>query len=313
MERESKNNIAGAIILYNPDDLDRLNKCIDSVLNQVEHLYVFDNSTKEINLKPNNKITFKFGNGNKGIAYALNRLIEAAQKDGYSWVLTVDQDSIVPDGMINDFKQYMNDDNIGIICPQVIDRRRAYMSITDSSDSIKQIEMCITSASCTSVKAWQNVGKFDEWLFIDLVDNDFCKRLRISGYKIIQVSKWILDQEFGKITPKAKNAQSFWIALSKFLHNKNIAKFSYTKEVSPIRVFYTCRNIIYVNKKLKLYGKTAYENYNCRCYPGFIISFILPSILRAKKKSAVLKAVINGTIEGIKSNPKVISVNIKRD
>ena len=46
--------------------------------------------------------------------------------------------------------------------------------------------------------------------------------------------------------------------------------------------------------------KIAYENYNCKGYFGFVISFILPSILRADKKAEVIKAAWNGTMDGRK-------------
>lgn len=291
-------DIAAGIVLFNPDDMERVEKCIDSVARQVKHIYIFDNSTEDINLKYDNNITYLSKKKNKGIAYALNRIMENAKKDGYSWVLTMDQDSILPFGMIEDFLNYTDQKNIGIICPQVIDKRRAYMKAEDSIGT-EYLDMCITSASCTSVKAWENIGGFDEWLFIDLVDNEFCKRLVVSGYKILQVKKWILDQEFGKISPKSPKKQKFWISLSKILHNPNIAKFSYKKSVSTLRVYYTCRNIVYVNRKLKKYGKTAYENYNCKGYAGFWISFVIPSILRGKNKIKIFNAVVKGTFAGL--------------
>lgn len=65
-----------------------------------------------------------------------------------------------------------------------------------------------------------------------------------------------------------------------------------------MRVYYTCRNIIYVNRKMAKYGRTAYANYNCKGYPGFIISFVLPSILRADDKVKVCKAAWSGTVDG---------------
>ena len=66
-----------------------------------------------------------------------------------------------------------------------------------------------------------------------------------------------------------------------------------------MRVYYTCRNIIYLNKKFKDYGGIGYkDNYNCHTFFGFIICFVLPSILRADKKIEVIKAVKRGFREG---------------
>lgn len=289
--------IAAGVVLFNPDE--RTTECLNKLLEQVEKVYVFDNNPGLDRIILPDKLIYLSEGENKGIAYALNRIMERAKVDGYEWVLTMDQDSILPDGMVEDFARHLDNPEIGIICPQVVDKRRAYMEVKQH-DSSEYIDMCITSASCTSIKAWELIGRFDEWLFIDLVDNEFCKRLVKSGYKILRLNKWVLDQEFGKIEPKSENVQRFWIEVSKLLRNQNFAKFGYRKHVSPLRVYYTCRNIIYVNRKLKNYGKTAYENYNCKGYAGFIVSFILPSILRADKKIEVMQAAWNGSRDGRK-------------
>lgn len=288
--------IAAGVVLFNPDS--RAIDCLNKLVTQIDCIYVFDNSTMQLSVHLPERIIYLTESENKGIAYALNRIMERAKLDGYEWVLTMDQDSFLPDGMVEDFVYHLNDD-IGIICPQVIDKRRAYMKVSEEN-SVEYIDMCITSASCTSVEVWEKIGGFDEWLFIDLVDNEFCKRLTESGYKILQIKKWVLDQKFGDIEPKSEKSQKFWISLSKFFHCENLAKFSYKKNVNPLRVYYTCRNIIYVNRKLKKYGKTGYKNYNCKGYFGFVFSFILPSILRAKKKSKVIAAAFEGTRDGRK-------------
>lgn len=291
--------IAVGIVLYNPDKL-RLQLCIDSVLTQTNRLYVFDNSDTAIEIPISSAITYKTEKMNQGIAYALNQIMSMAKKDGYEWVVTMDQDSILPEGIIADYEiNVSSDKGLGIICPQVIDKRRCYMSIKTEPEK-DYLSECITSASCTSISAWESVGKFDEWLFIDLVDNEFCKRLVVSGYKILRLNRWVVDQEFGKIIPKSERQQRFWINVSKLLNNENFAKFSYKKQISPMRVYYTNRNIIYVNKKLKKYGKTAYQNYNCKGYIGFIISFSIPSFLRAQKKRKVFMAIIKGISDGCK-------------
>ena len=295
------NKIAVGIVLYQPD-MARLKQCVANLEKQVDKIYVFDNSEKGTNLNDEHIVYMTEGK-NRGIAYALNKIMEKAQIDDFDWVVTMDQDSIVPDGMISGFRKCIAlHSDVGIICPQVIDKRRVY-SVAERNKEEVYIDFCITSASCTSIEAWEKCGKFDEWLFIDLVDNEFCKRIRMRGYKIIRLNEWVLDQEFGKIIPKSEREQKFWLAVSKVLHNQNLAKFSYKKFVSPLRVYYTNRNIIYVNKKMKKYGHVGYENYNCKGYPGFIISFMIPSILRAQDKKAVFKATVKGICDGKESQP----------
>lgn len=238
--------IAAGIVVFNAEK-ERLEKNISRLKKQVKEIYIFDNS--DISDGDYDGVTYLSENKNCGIAYALNRIMEQAKVDGYKWLITMDQDSLIPDGMVHGFEESIRThENIGIVCPQVIDRRRTYLQAEDN-EAEEYVNFCITSASCTSIEAWEKCGKFDEWMFIDLVDNDFCKRITLSGYKILKLNKWILDQEFGKITPKSEWKQKFWVGVSKILHNQNFVKFSYKKFVSPLRVYYTNRNIIYANKK----------------------------------------------------------------
>ena len=306
---KSMGKIAAGIVLFNPEDLKRFNTSLESVLRQVDKVYIFDNSTIANSYSFSGPVAYYTEEENKGIAYGMNRLMEAAQRDGFEWLITMDQDSVLPDNAISLYMTHINDvPNLAIICPQVIDSRRSYMEIKKEPE-IDYIDYCITSGSCTNIRAWEMVGKYDEWLFIDLVDNDFCKRLIVSGFKILRLNKLVLDQEFGRIIPKSKKTQRFWNRTAKILKNKNFAKFGYNKIVSPMRVFYTCRNIVYVNKKLKKYGKTGYiENYNCNSFFGFLICFVAPSILRAQNRSKVTKAAIVGLRDGVKSKPVVWSV-----
>lgn len=300
--------IAAGIVLFNPEDQNRLMNCIQSVLNQIDRIYIFDNSTERQIFQFSDNVIYMTERENKGIAYALNRIMDVAKKDKYEWVITMDQDSILPDGTLTLYEQYIKlNERIGILCPQVIDSRRIYMEVK-VEPKIEYVDFCITSASCTRIDAWEQIGKFDEWLFIDLVDNEFCKRLIVSGYTILRLNELVLDQEFGKIIPKCDKVQQFWLKVSKLFHNNNFAKFGYKKFVNPIRVYYTNRNIIYINRKLRYYGTTGYENYNCKGYFGFLISFSVPSILRAQEKGKVIKAVFTGIRDGKRWYPNPWSV-----
>lgn len=293
-------NIAAGIVLYNPDDYERFKKAFISVVEQFSKIYVFDNSNIKVKLPvSSDKIVYLTEHKNRGIAYALNCIMDAADKDGYKWVVTMDQDSIVPTNMLIEYRKHINDTKVAIICPQVIDKRRIYMKPKAELNN-EYVKFCITSGSCTSTKAWRNVGKFDACLFIDLVDNEFCKRIVVSGYKILQLNNVILNQEFGNIVPKRISTQRFWLFISEILHNVNFAKLGYKKNVNPLRIYYTNRNIIYVNKKLSDYGKTGYkENYHVNSYVGFWLCFNVPSVLRSKNKLETIKAIRQGRHDGL--------------
>lgn len=301
--------IVAGIVLFNPDE-NRFSKCLAALMKQIDEVIIFDNSnslndkTKSIIQSYKNRIYYLTEGNNTGIAHALNRIMEYADSKGFDWVMTMDQDTIVPLNIIENYKKYMSyEDNIGIICPQIIDKRRPYLKVR-YNPSLEHVDMAITSASCTNVNAWKRIGKFDEWLFIDMVDNDFSMRLVCSNFKILQINKVIVDQEYGNIKLKSKKKQKFYLSLSKILHNVNIAKLSYKKKVSPQRIYFTSRNIIYVNKKLKNYGKVGYSSFNCNSYFGFIVAYLIPSFIRSDKKKITLKAIYNGTREGIRKKVK---------
>ena len=296
-------DIAAGVVLFNPEDIARTQEGLRRIAKQASKVYVYDNSTKLTNINlPSNAVRIS-ENGNLGIAHALNQIMRQADLDGFAWVITMDQDSIIPEGMLDSFANTIQsaDESLGIVCPQVVDRRRAYNQAIPSTEE-EYVTKAITSASCTSIEAWKQVGGFDEWLFIDLVDNEFCKRLIVSGYKILRLNKWVLDQEFGIIEPKSSCQQLFWIKFSQITHIKNLAKFSYKKYVSPFRVYYVHRNIIYVNRKMKKYGPVGYDSFNCKNYLGFIICYTLPSLLRAQHKGRVLSAIVHGTRDGLRSS-----------
>lgn len=295
--------VLAGIVLYN-SDFDRLLQCLENLHNQVEATIVLDNSPKKYSKQQIEMITafnnceYIFTNENLGMSEGMNRIIEKAKKKGYKWVLTMNADSIVPNNLISDYKPFFYNEKVGMICPQVIDKRRKYMKL-NPLEGYEKVDMCITSAACTRISAWENVGKFDGNLFVDLLDNDISKRMILNGWDIIKVNTVVLDQEFGDIRSQSPRVESFWLKVGEILHNNNFSKFSYKKTVYPIRVYYTCRNILYLNKKFSYYGGIGYEyNYNCKSFLGFLICFVLPSILRADERVKVIKAVMYGFRDG---------------
>lgn len=308
----------GGIIIFNPE-LKRLKTNVEKLQNENIKIIFFINGCDEKCVKyfdtvANAIILTK--DQNVGMATALNEIFKCAQKLGEEWVLTFDQDSIISDDYLQKMRKKIDgtDEQLACICPKIIDKRRIFPEnkIVTYEGNEQYVQMCITSGSCTSVRAWDDVGGFDDALFIDLVDNDFCKRLICSEWKILRLNNVELNQEFGNIQPKSQSTVLKVKKICERIQNKkfavNIAKLAYKKKVSPLRIYYTNRNIIYLNKKLKKYGGIGYGSYNCRSYLGFIASFMLPSILRAQDKRAVFKATVKGIKDGVKSEPAEWSV-----
>lgn len=229
--------IAAGVILYNPD-LVRLKENIEAIYQQVEHLVLIDNNSNDIKVIESeychyDKITIIKNEKNLGIAKALNQAMLFCQSKGYTWVLTLDQDSVCPSNLILEYKKYLGIPNVAIISP-VIDDRNMRKSPTEKrfANSVEEIDKCITSANLTNIDIWNSIGRFDELMFIDLVDLEYCKRVIQNGYKILRINTVILLHEVGHITePKFL----FWKI---FIMNH-----------SAFRKYYIARNILYFAKK----------------------------------------------------------------
>lgn len=303
--------IGAGIVTYNPE-VERLKKNLRNTLNQVELVIIYDNNSKNVNQIENlvqdfDRLLLIKSKKNLGLAHALNCIFDSFDRKKYDWIISLDQDSIIQDETIKTFSKYTKNSEVAIVCPFVVDSRRKYMDYKYTK-SIEDVSMCITSGSLTCIKHWRRVGKFDECLFIDLIDNDFCKRLLINGCKIIRVNSILMNQEFGKIMSKPRKVEHFYIKLGTILKNENLKKFSYKKIVDPARVYYTNRNIIYLNKKFAKYGGIGYEdNYNAKSYLGFFISFSVASLIRGTDKKSILKSIVLGIRDGKRLADTIIS------
>lgn len=299
------------IVVYNPD-IRRLTSNIKAIMNQVDRIIVYNNGGFDISEfnKEEVKIDVIGDGNNKGVAYALNQLLKLAYDNGITWMLTLDQDSIMPPNAVESMKNFFDIQDIGIICPQAIDKRRLYLLDRLNKKNNEYVDFYITSGNLVRTKAWKNIDGYDDFLFIDLVDNDFCKNMRIHGWKILKMNSLVLDQEYGEIELKNGKIVSLIDWIRKKVRNEylsyNIAKLSYKKNVSPLRVYYTNRNIIYLNKKYKKHNGIGYSVFNCNSYLGFWFTFNLPAIVRSKNKIKTIRAIFEGVNEGVGSRPSVI-------
>ena len=229
-------DISAGIVLFNPD-INRLKENISAVIVQCTHIYLVDNGSSNIDevlesLRRYNhtKISIIRNEVNQGMARALKQLTKAALQDGFDWILTLDQDSVSPSNITEEFIKYASYQDTGMLCPVICDRNKEV--VVEAKDGYKEIDECITSGSLLSIKAWSKIGGFDESMFIDGVDFDICYRLREFGYKILQVQSVVLLHELGHIE---YHRFLFWRVL--------------VKNHSAFRKFYIARNTVYLARK----------------------------------------------------------------
>lgn len=282
---------AAGVVLYNPQVV-RLKSNLNAISSQVETVYCYNNNSN--NIEEIEKLIKKYDNvklinstSNVGIAKALNELCNYAIRDGYSWILTLDQDSVCQENMVCEFDKYTDYDRIGIICPNHIDRRRP--NILKEKKGVQEIDYCITSGSFVNLKVYQNLNGFDDYLFIDCVDNDYCFRVRREGYKIICLYNVVLDHEMGDLRKSRFN--KLYLKIGKVLSSSKITSLSFKRKVSPMRVYYSTRNIVYLSRKYD----TPFYTFSVK----FAIYNGLSDIFRGENKLKITQAFIRGFIDGL--------------
>lgn len=245
-------DICAGIVLFNPD-INRLRKNIKAINGQVKKVYLYDNNSKNILqieklVQGENNLYLIKGRKNEGIAYALNRIIDIASREDFTWCLTLDQDSICSLNLINSFSKYITRNNVAIICPFILNNDKYSVASMDKlnlpqyqfvTDPMK----CITSASLTNVEIVKHIGGFNERLFIDCVDTDLNCKIMKNGYKILQDNETYLIQTMGK----ARKIQ----LLNTLYRSTN---FDFLRSImnvpvyGDLRLYYMSRNSRYIRK-----------------------------------------------------------------
>ena len=247
--------ILAGIVLYNPD-LIRLNLVIAAVYNQVEEVLLYNNGSSNIEgieriAEGYRRVVLLNAPENKGIAYALNQLCCWSVNKGYEWILTLDQDTICPENLIEKLNPYTESDGIGIVCPGVIYEGRE--NLNTEARGTEYVKACMTSASLTKLSAWKHVNGFREDYFIDFVDNEFCMKLRIAGMNILRIHDVHIVHQLGE--------------------TKRKLFFTYTYH-KPFRFYYIARNNLCFIKEYRKHLPLIKEYIKIVCIltKGFIVS-----------------------------------------
>ena len=241
--RKGRQMILAGIVTYNPD-IDRLRECIDAVLPQVDKVLVFDNASTNIEQVLQIVGDYQEGvilhmNGvNAGVAAALSEIMEYALDNGYDWVLSMDQDSVLQSGIIDVYKRAIKRcPNAGMFTCLIKDRNFTDMKNESQRAAISAVPYCITAGALTNVKAYAETEGYDKSFFIDGVDFDICYSLREKGYRIYRVKRLGVLQEVG-------HGENRWLLWKRIvIYNE-----------SPDRVYYMARNKVKLFKKHKEYG-----------------------------------------------------------
>jgi rhamnosyltransferase len=246
---EYAKSLAGVVVVYNPDDSVEGN--IRSYLPFLDRLYIIDNSKPDNRSLPGDllsdvKVHYVFKDMNTGVSAALNEAAGLAIGEGFSWLMTMDQDSSFENGQLEAYAEaFKSFSSIPGIAVAGVQHDAGHINLQEV-EKWNHTNAVITSGSLVRLSTWEEIGGFDAKLFIDEVDHEYCYRSIVHGYDVIILSSVAIKHNLGK-TRKA-GYLSVMSSRGRILH-------------SPKRVYFMVRNYLYVKHK---YGKLFREEFRRR-------------------------------------------------
>ena len=224
--------------MYHPTE--SLVQHIASYAGQVDKLYLVDNSEPpnfELGrrLMASGTVEYLPQGENLGVARALNIGARLAIDDGYTFLLTMDQDSVATPTMVHTMLNCLKDnalDSFGIIAP--------FHSLLSEPNSERrgcdETDVVLTSGNLLNLRAYEKVGPFIDDFFIDMVDIEYCLRLRFNGYIILRCYDALLKHNLGNISKHCYRGRTVCVS-----------------NHPPLRRYYMARNRFYLNDHYRLY------------------------------------------------------------
>ena len=230
--------IAGCVILYNPEKSDLEN--IKTYVSKVEQLYVFDNTEGKSNkdfFKNYENVQYFSDAENQGLPKRLNAACKIAINEGFDFLLTMDQDSSFDNKNIDlyfeNVASFKEKEKVAVFGLEY--------NLNDLKKEIPnfiEIDHVITSAAIMNLSLFYEIGGFDENLFIDCVDIDYCYAELSKGLKTIKFTNLFFNHSLGETHRRGS-------VTSLYLFKKNVTIHS------PLRLYYIYRNLLYLEAKHK--------------------------------------------------------------
>lgn len=269
----NKIKLLGIVVTYYPEVEQTINN-IKQFISDVDTLIIWENTPIDQRekykirlIKYDNKIIYMGTDDNMCIAYALNQAVNYGTTNGFSHILTMDQDSCFADGHFKKYIEIINTycNNYFIFGPNPNNIEKK------NSDILTELPRLITSGQIVNLSIFKEISLFREDYKIDCVDYEFCFRAKRNGYSSVMATSILLNQQFGN---SIKSVFGF-----------------YTNNYSPFRLYYIARNNILLHREYpKEYGI------------GLVLQWVLKPIVKItlsernkiKKITAIIKGVING-------------------
>ena len=233
--------ITAVVVTYYPD-YKALNSLIEAVVSQVDRVVIVDNATADLRIDhfPTfQSVEWLVNRSNLGVAAAYNQGISVAQRNDASHIVLFDQDSCPSTNMIEvllqTWRQAKNEGlKVAALGPNYRDTKGVYQApfvkmkgigltrVACNSGESVEVDHLISSGCLIDLEALHDIGTFEEQLFIDYVDTEWCLRARKKNYLLLGVGDADMQHSLGD-------------KYLRFLHKRIPAH-------SPLRHYYLLRN-----------------------------------------------------------------------
>lgn len=274
-----------------------------AVAGQVGFIFLIDNSSSNLSRSlldeliedyTPTKFHAIFGSANVGLGAAYNKGFCFARKHRAKFVLLLDQDSEIEQGMVSKLRsahEQLTRDNVKIaaVGPRFVDPNSGAISqfvrlglfrfdrLDCENEKLVAADFLVSSGSLLELSAIEIIGEMDEGLFIDHVDTEWCFRAKSKGFHVYGVCNALMRHSLGERRTR------IWLL------RWRIAPFH-----SPFRYYYIIRNSMLLYRRNYMPIKWKLADF-ARC-----IIFFLFFGLYDKNRRKNLKMMLLGFCDGYK-------------
>ena len=165
-------------------------------------------------------MVYKAAPANPGLAVAYNEALALAEAEGYEWLLTLDQDSVLPANFLKRILELVRELSlqqvIGAIVPQVISKDRVISPFhflfnaiprwfpAGFTGAFKSAVYAANSGSVLRVSALRLINGYDPLFPLDLSDTNMFHRLHSSGKRVFIAGDLSMQHDFALLNKQAR-------------------------------------------------------------------------------------------------------------
>ena len=150
---------------------------------------------------------------NLGIAVALNQGVNWASQEGFQWIVTFDQDTVLHSGFLAAlFDVYLEGGGGDVLIGSNywdVHRKRNFVQCDGTGAIFQEQKTLITSGTLVPLSLFEKIGLFREDYFIDCVDLEFSLRARANGFHLLVSCQPLMNQSIGVGMENASNRHRF--------------------------------------------------------------------------------------------------------